>query len=560
VSDDWTERTLHALTPRRLAAQLVMPRIGGEYVAAGTASHEQLRHWVEDLRVGGVIISIGAPLETACKLNMLQAMSAVPLLVGADMEHGPGQILRGGTVLPYGLQNGGGTRFPPLMALAATGDERFAWELGRITALEGRAAGVHVAFAPVVDVNNNPANPIINTRSYGADPVDVARFAVAHVRGIQDHGMLATAKHFPGHGDASTDSHLRLPFIDADRRRLDAVELPSFRAAFAAGVAAVMSAHVAFPALTGDDLPGTLNPRILTTLLRNELGFEGLVFTDGLDMGAITDGHGGTGAALLALEAGADVLLQPRSDDVEAVIDAVVAAMASGRLTKERVRSSVRRVLAAKQRLGLYAGAQVDVERVMHVVGIDAHRALARDAAERSMTLVRDAGNVLPLRGRRVFVLCCNSEYDPFTGRELLRGLAEGATVDGMLADARTTAAELQDAGTRADAADVVIVAPFIRAGAGNPSLGVPAEVVRVIHDIAARRPTALVAFGNPYIIGQLPDMDTFVVAWGAWEPLQSVAARALLGDAPMPGRMPVPLPQRNEQGSASREVGEAVP
>src|SRR5690606_12440543 len=273
----------------------------------------------------------------AVKLNMLQQMADVPLLVTADMEHGPGQVLNAGTILPYGLENGGGTRFPPLMGLGAAGEERYAYELGRVTALEGRAAGVHITFSPVVDVNNNPSNPIINTRSYGADPALVSRLATAHVRGIQEHGMLATAKHFPGHGDTGTDSHVDLPLITVDKARVDAVELPLYRAVFKADVAAVMSAHIAFPVLTGDTVPATLNPRLLSGLLRDELGFDGIVFTDALDMGAIVDGWGSGQSAVMALQAGADVLLQMLPNDVPVVIDAVVDAVERGILTEARI-------------------------------------------------------------------------------------------------------------------------------------------------------------------------------------------------------------------------------
>ena len=205
-----------------------------------------MQEWVVKYGVGGVIVSHGPPLEIAAKLNTIQGMAKVPLLVTADMEHGPGQILNAGTILPYGLENGGGTRFPPIMSLGATGDEKLAYELGRITALEARSVGVHVTFAPVVDVNNNPNNPIINTRSYGAEAALVGKLASQHIRGLQDHGMIATAKHFPGHGDTGVDSHVDLPIVSVSKERADQIELPPYRAAIENNVGAVMSAHIAF--------------------------------------------------------------------------------------------------------------------------------------------------------------------------------------------------------------------------------------------------------------------------------------------------------------------------
>lgn len=550
VAGDWAEHTLRDLTLRQKAAQLVMPRIGGEYVPFATGAYERMRHWVQDLGVGGVIVTVGPPLEMAAKLNMLQSRASVPLLVTADMEHGPGQVLNAGTVLPYGLENGGATRFPPLMGLGAARDERLAYELGRITALEARAAGVHVTFAPVVDVNNNPQNPIINTRSYGADPAVVSRMAVAHIRGLQEHGLLATAKHFPGHGDTGTDSHVQLPYIQVDRARADAVELPPYRAALGAGVAAVMSAHIAFPALTGDSVPATLNPRLLTGLLREELGFDGLLFTDALDMGAIVEGWGSGAAAVAALQAGADVLLQPLPDEVGTVIDAIVTAVSDGRLSEERIDASVLRVLRAKQRLRLHEGTAVALERIPDVVGIEAHLAVARGAAERSITAVRNRADVLPLDRQRVLAILYSADFDPARGRSFVRELQTGSeSVDVLMLDARTHPEQLAAAGARADAADVVIFAPFIHVTAGKTSLAIPAHVVSFVAELAARRPLVVTTFGSPYILDQFPDIDTFVIAWAQWEPLQRAAARALLGRAAIDGRLPIPLPPHHDIG-----------
>ncbi|MBR9989814.1 MAG: hypothetical protein KFH98_08675 [Gemmatimonadetes bacterium] len=550
AAGDWAGRTLRGMTLRQKVGQLMMPRIGGEYLPIGTGSYDRIAYWVRDLGIGGVIVTVGPPLEMAVKLNMLQQMSAVPLLVTADMEHGPGQVLNAGTILPYGLENGGGTRFPPLMGLGASRDERFAYELGRVTALEGRAAGVHVTFAPVVDVNNNPANPIINTRSYGADAALVARMAAAHVRGIQDHGMLATAKHFPGHGDTGTDSHVQLPYITVDKTRADTVELPPYRSAFDAGVAGVMSAHIAFPALTGDSVPATLNPRLLTGLLRDELGFNGMVYTDALDMGAIVDGWGAGMSGVLALLAGADVLLQMMPADVPVVIDAVIDAVRRGELTESRIDESVLRILRAKQQLGLNADALVDVARIPEVVGTSAHLRIAAEAAERSITAVRNEDNLLPLRARRVLSIVYTDDYDPVAGRAFQRELAGGvehltrASLSGS-ADAR----RLAEVAAQADSADVVIFAPFIRVVAGKEGIGIEPAVAEAIAAIALRRPTIVIAFGNPYVIQQLPQIGTYVVAWAPWDPAQSAAARALLGRAPVGGRLPIPIPPWHQVG-----------
>jgi beta-glucosidase-like glycosyl hydrolase len=289
--------------------------------------------------VGGFIVGVGPSYSTASFLNELQGGSKVPLLMTADLEWGPGTRLRGATVLPIN------------MAIGAAGAPSLAYEAGRITGLEARAAGLHVAYAPVADVNVNPRNPVINTRAYGGDAALVSARVVEFVRGARSAGLLTVAKHFPGHGDTEVDSHIDLPIIHVDRRRADVVELVPFRAAVDAGVAGVMSAHIAFPALAGDSTPATLSHRLMTGLLQEELGFRGLVITDALDMGAIVRRYGKREAAVLALEAGADILLMP--PELAPAVEAVVAAVESGRVTESRIDHSVRKLLRAKAELDL---------------------------------------------------------------------------------------------------------------------------------------------------------------------------------------------------------------
>ncbi|MHB1168489.1 MAG: glycoside hydrolase family 3 protein [Longimicrobiales bacterium] len=548
-ADDWVQSTLAGMSLREKVGQLVMPRISGDYVAEDSRRFERARRWVTEQKIGGVIISIGPPYEIAAKLNVLQRIADVPLLVSADMEHGPGQILRGGTVLPYGIETGAATRFPPLMGLGATGDERFARELGRITALEGRAAGVHVAFAPVVDVNNNPNNPIINVRSYGADPQLVARFGVAHVEGLQDNGMIATVKHFPGHGDTGRDSHIEPLMISVDRARAEQVELVPFRAAIDAGVGAVMSAHIAFPALTGDSIPATLNPKLLRGLLRDEFDFDGLIFTDALDMGAIVQEFSADAAPVLALNAGADVLLQVMPDDVERVIDSVVAAVEAGRLPMAQLDRSVRRVLEAKAHLGLHHERMIDLDSINDVLAIDEHVDIAQEAADRSITLVRDERSLVPLRGR-VLSVVYSDDYDPMAGRTFQRELFAGnEQVRTAQIDGRSSAADLAALQARADSFDIVVFAPFISVAAYKGGLALPPEVANTVSTISTRTPVVVTSFGNPYLLSQLSTVQGYVLAWGGWEAPQRAAARALLGQIDITGRLPIPLPPQYQIG-----------
>src|SRR5256884_258799 len=282
---------LAALSTRQRVAQLVVPWLAGSYTAVDDSLFQVAARWVDSLEVGGLIISVGSPFDIAAKLNALQRRSRLPLLVSADLEWGAGMRVIGGTT------------FPQIMAVGATGNPRDAYTIGEGAAPEGPALGTHANFAPDADVNTNPLNPIINIRSFGENPQAVARLVRAYVRGLQDNGMLATLKHFPGHGDTDADSHIGLPTIRSTYSRLDSVELVPFRAGIDAGAQVVMSAHIAFPAFTGDT-PATLSPAMLTGVLRDSLKFKGLVVTDALQMGAIVAKYGAGEAAVRAVEAG----------------------------------------------------------------------------------------------------------------------------------------------------------------------------------------------------------------------------------------------------------------
>src|SRR2546423_11727324 len=287
---------LGKLTPRQKVAQLVVPWLGGNYTALDDSAFQIATRWIDSLEMGGIIISVGSPYDIAAKLNVLQKRSKLPLLVSADLEWGAAMRVIGATAFPY------------IMATGATGAERDAYTIGRVAAIEGRAVGIHVNFAPDADVNNNPLNPIINIRSFGEDPRAVAKLVRAYVHGLQDNGMLATLKHFPGHGDTDADSHLGLPTIRADYTRLDSIELVPFRAGIDAGAQVVMSAHIAFPAFTGD-VPATLSPAMLTGVLRDSLKFKGLVVTAALQMGAIVTKYGGGEAGVRAVVDGYGLML-----------------------------------------------------------------------------------------------------------------------------------------------------------------------------------------------------------------------------------------------------------
>jgi beta-N-acetylhexosaminidase len=558
-SRHWVEQTLGSLTLREKVGQLMMPWVGGEYAAIDSPEFDRVRRWVEVDRVGGLILSIGLPHSYAAKVNAAQGLARVPLLISSDMENGPGMRMGGIYSLPHLLPQGGGTVFPPVMALGATGSDSLAYELGRVLGREARAVGVHITFGPVLDVNSNPANPIINTRSFGEDPVLVSRLATAYIRGARDTGLMTTGKHFPGHGDTETDSHIDLPFISATRQRLDQVELPPFRAAVGAGVDGIMTAHIAMTGIEGADAhPATLSPLFGTQLLRDEMGFDGLLFTDALDMGAIARRYGTTDPLLMALDAGADVLLMPVG--VTRAIETVVAAVESGRIPESRIDSSVRRILEAKARVGLNHEREVDLRSVDRVVGVRGHRQVAQVIAERSLTLVRDQHNLIPSRGaRRIVAITYAEAIDASAGRHFEQELARPELeIQPFRMDDRTTAGELAALQAHARNADLVVVSAYVSPREHAGSVGAAGGFPRLVESLATGGiPVIVISFGSPYLLSFFPSVPTYLVAWGGAEVSQRAAARALLGELPITGTLPISLPPHHELGAGIQRAAQ---
>jgi len=567
----WSDSTLAGLSLRDKAAQLVWPMIFGDFTPATSAEWLRAERFVKTDHVGGIIMSVGSPIEIAQKLNTMQRLSALPLLVGADLEFGAGYRARGGYFLPNGIDLGGATIFPPEMGIGATRDSALAYDQGRITATEGRALGIHIAFTPILDVNNNPANPVIGVRSFGEDPRLAAMLGSALVRGLQEHGMIATGKHFPGHGDTDRNSHLTLPTITATRARLDSVELVPFRAAINAGMGAIMTAHIALPAVLGDSsTPATLSPRVMTDLLRRELGFQGLLITDAMDMngvlasvgpgrgGQVLNGQYGTinsiglaEACKRAIQAGADVLLMP--SDVPTAIDAVLTGVQEGRFTVARLDSSVRRLLALKERLGLQRNRFVDLDSARGIVGDSNNVAVARRAAERSITLARDPLRLVPLTRpnsapTRILSITLATRSDLGAGatfvNELRRGLGSSARVRSEYLNPDDAGANYQRLTAAADSVDLILIGSYLAPSYSAASASAAAPVVDFIRGIQRRNPrTILVNFGNPYLYQQVPEISAYLVAWGGFPISQRAAAQALLGANPISGQLPISIP-----------------
>lgn len=546
AADRWADSVLATLSARDRAAQMVWPSMYGDYVSADSPQWQHMTSYVAQQHVGGIIISIGSPMEIAVKLNALQRMSALPLLVGADLENGAGMRAHGGYFTPNGIDLGGATVFPPSMALGATNDTALAYEEGRVTALEGRAVGIHIDYAPVMDVNNNPANPVINTRSYGEDPHAVARLGSAFIRGLQEHGMVATAKHFPGHGDTETNSHLALPVVNVSRARLDSVELVPFRAAIKSGVGAIMTFHGAMPALDPTGVPTTLSAPVMTGLLRKQMGFKGLIISDAMDMHGVTDTYGLTEAVKRAVAAGVDVLIMPA--DLPNAIDAVVSGVAEGRYPQSRIDEAARRILAMKRQAGLDRARLVDLDSLRANVGTTQNAALAREVADRSITVVRDSLHLFPVTpaaGMRVLSISIGKRTDLGAGlafNDVLRRAVPSLRTEFVMTD--DPAVNYPRLAAMADSADLTIVSSYVGQSWDVSTVSAPRAFADWMAGLEQNgRKVVVMAFGNPYLLAQIPATSEYVVAWGGSPASQEAAARALLGMIPVSGHLPISIP-----------------
>ncbi len=543
AAQQWVNATLAKMSVDEKVGQLLFTTYHGTFTSTDSPAYRQMLHCVNDLHAGGfIIVTRIGPLgieksqayPTAALNNELQAKAKIPLLVGADFERGSAMRLDEGT------------SFPTQMALAAAGDPKDAYMMGKVTAIEARQVGVQWIYAPVADVNNNPDNPIINTRSFGEDPKRVAEFVREYVRGVNENGGLATAKHFPGHGDTAADSHIDLPVIKADRARLEELELVPFRAAIEAGVGSIMTGHLNVPALEPDsNTPATLSHNILTGVLREQLGFEGLVITDAMDMGGITMRFAPGEAAVRAVLAGADALLMPPVPD--AAFEALQDAVKSGRISKERLDASVRRILEAKARLGLERERFADLAALNTKFASVNWQKEAQDISDRGITLLRDTPKRLPLdatKPSRALLLAFYADPEPYPGEDLERELRKRFdSVTTLRADTRfVSAANLKL--PPPDSYDVALLALFVRVSDRKGNVDVPAEQAVLAEQVyKAGKPVITLAFGSPYLIERFPQAETWLGAFGISDVAQISAARALFGEIPIRGHLPVTIP-----------------
>jgi beta-N-acetylhexosaminidase len=555
----WVDTTIKKMSVEQIVGQMIFAPFNSTYLSSDTDAYEALVKLVHETHIGGVIafggtepipqvmlnntygaVILGQPLELASILNRLQSVSTLPLLTSSDFEWG------------VQMRIAGATKFPRAMAFGAAGDPQLAYEAGRVVGAESRALGVHVDFGPVADVNNNPRNPVINIRSFGEDPALAGTMVSGWVRGLQDAGMLATLKHFPGHGDTDVDSHLGLPIVTHPRERLDAVELAPFKSGIAAGAAGVMVAHIELPAIDPEKQPATFSPKVIGTLLRP--GFDGLIYSDSMKMAAITKMASPGEAAVRAVKAGIDVILD--SPDSAAAAAAIVAAVNAGDIPRAHVEQSARRILEAKARLGLHRTRTVNLDSVPLTVGGRKHDAVARAISERSITLVKDARNHVPLPPLKGGGLLYLSILDYPSGwriaapsRTVIPELKQRwPNTEAVEISDRSTQSELDLVRAMADNYSAVVAGVFVRASSGSGRLDLAPPVVRLLQDLSRTsernaQPFVAMFFGNPYTPMFVPEIPAMILTYDFSDYAERSAVKALAGEIKIGGKLPIALP-----------------
>lgn len=574
----WADKVLRKMSPEEKVGQLLMIFVKAQFMNQADPAWIELRDSVRKYHIGGLVMTVPAsgpvlyksqPAVAAELLNRLQRSSPLPLIIAADFERGAAMRLNGVTV------------FPHAMAFGAAGKLENAADFGRITAQEARAIGVQWNFFPDADVNSNPMNPIINTRAFGGDPQQVSDLVAAYIRGAHEGGMLTTAKHFPGHGDTATDSHLGVAAVVGSRARLDAVELPPFRRAIQAGVDAIMVAHVTVPAL--DPEPhhiATTSAAVVTGLLRNQMGFKGIIVTDALGMGGLTRLYtkGIARASVDAFKAGSDMLIVP--PDIDGSYRAMVRAVRSGEISPERLDESVRKVLELKASLGLHKARLVDLEQLSRQVAQPENLEVGQRVADEAITLVRDNGQVLPLRASgtpeptpayqsaaevrdRLVAVIFSDDLRTESGHMLEHQiLAREPDARIIYVDARSAKGMKTTVLDAVDTAEHVIAAVYVIpvagkavASAGGPKNSVAMDeatgaLLKAILENAAPR-TVVLAMGNPYVVQSFPAIENYLCAFSNMSVSETAAVKAVFGEIPIRGHLPVTIP-----GVAARGEG----
>ncbi|HTU45945.1 MAG TPA: glycoside hydrolase family 3 N-terminal domain-containing protein [Bryobacteraceae bacterium] len=539
-----TSPLLRSLSLHDRIAQLIVVRGYGDYPPTEDAEYRKFAHWIRDDHVGGFIVAgrirggnvISAqPFEMAAFINHMQRLARTPLFVASDFERGAS------------MRVADTARFPYLMAFGAAHDLAATKELGAATAREARALGVNWVFAPDADVNNNPDNPIINVRSFGEDPQEVAAGVSAFIEGAHSevrNYVLVTAKHFPGHGDTAQDSHMQMAILDQPKERIESVELTPFRAAIEHGVDAIMTAHVAVPAFDAADMPATVSQNVLTGLLRRELGFKGIIVTDAMEMQGLASLYSEGEAAVRAIEAGADVLLMPTNPEV--CIRALTQAVERKRISAERINASAAKILAAKRAVGLFRSHVVDLDSISDDLEEQKLGRLAQSVADRALTLVKDDKHLFPMdpEDGSCLVIIDERQFSQRGGalfNELHRRIP---ALTAYVVNPSIPDNVLSFIAIEASRCKQIYVAAFVTVAANRGSVALEGGLNTFMNTIVhSSVPVALISLGSPYLLRDFPDVSAYLATFSTASTSETAAARAMLGEIPISGRMPVSIP-----------------
>lgn len=541
LEQSWAEKTINNLTLREKIAQMMVLHMNMRFLNEENPKWKEITSLLESDGIGGIHIWFGDVGTSLTLLNEIQRRSKIPIIVDADIEYGVQRRFPAGTDLP------------PLMAIAATGSTHFAYEAGRISALESRALGIHWNFSPVTDVNNNPNNPIINTRSFGEDPDEVGKFAVEYIRGLQDNGMLATAKHFPGHGDTETDSHTSLATIPSDSARLWSLELKPFQIAINAGVDAIMVAHVHSPDLQPNaNLPATLSPFWVTGVLREKMGFDGVIVTDAMAMGGVTRNYSDAYALIHAINAGCDFILQ--NYNVKKSIDIVEDAIEKGIISEERINDAALKILKMKEKVGLDKQPFISMSDSRKILGKNEFNKIAMDIAAKSITLVKNENAILPLTLEENEELIVIDIYDhPNNHDESLttKGLKRfGLNIRSLQVDESDSTLYYESILKTIPENAPIILNSFASPSAWKNRIFLPDHQMDFIHALNKKSNNVLlISFGNPYLIQGLPETPGYICAWKGNQVMQKAMVQTLLGKNHFSGTLPITIPDIAERG-----------
>lgn len=531
----WVENTLNKMTLEEKCAQMIMMSVPANATLSSTTQLKQIIKYVEENKVGGLIFFQGDALNQAAITNAMQEISKIPLLIASDFENGVGMRLNDAT------------EFPHNMALGAAGDLNLAYQMGKILSAEAKAIGVHQNFAPVADINNNPGNPVINTRSYSDDKDIVSRFATAFILGSKQHKIITTVKHFPGHGNTKVDSHKDLPKINIDKYNLANNELVPFIQAIRAGVHSVMIGHIEVPAIEPEyRIPASLSQRVVTDLLQGEMGFDGLVVTDAMNMNAITKYYSPSESTVMAVIAGNDIVLMPTDSDV--AIGSLVNAVNIGDISEERIDYSVRKILSAKRWLGLDKDRFSEVSKIKSVVKQNSHLRLANDIAEKSITLVKDTKDVIPLDPKKIYKTACITITDGRgTGSALyFQDILDNywGYVNKIVLTRNSNDRDYNKALQIAQQSDVILLPSFIKVKTDEPEKVLSSKQFEFIRNLFKQKKTVImISFDNPYLLSYFPETEVYLASFGNTRASQRAMLKGIIGKNSIRGTLPITIP-----------------